>query len=668
MRSFFLLIIPVLLSGKTINAQNLISNPGFEEGLAGWSKNQNNGAIVKFIIEETDSPEGEKHLKTEVTVLGSNDWDIQQRSNEFSVNETSKDRLTFKAKSETPAAGLKVYIQKDAWMGKAFTLSDTWTTYTYEFFPNEAIKQLKFNFTDIATYHLDSIILEDITPVSTDFNTPPSCVITAPHVNAYFKVGREVVCRAYAADWGGSGTPGEISSVAFYVDDVLVGKESTTENNTYSCLWQTNAPGEFRLTAVATDTSGLRFTSAGVVVQVGTANAEAIGLSAGRGKYLGNVVRNEGVEPTFTDYWNGATSCNGGKWQTVERTRDVMNWQTGDMAYRLAADNHLPYRYHTLAWGSQYPAWITTLEPAEFQEEMEEFISAVADRYPYIDQIDVINEALPGHQEDTKYFIEGLGGAGESGYDWAVWLFKKARQYFPDSKLVLNDFAMVNSSSNIREQLLLLEVLRDSALVDGFGAQAHTFNMDHMKAADLEQNLDLMAGAGVPLYITEMDMQGVNTDETSQLLSYQALFPVLWEHPAVAGITLWGYVNGDMWQPDAGIVNADGTERSSMIWLRGYLEGQEDVGFPFAADSSEVVGLEDPEFRSPVSVFPNPSKGIINLQNNSGYAEQLSIYDFCGRRVAIFELPAYSSVQHSLSSGLYVIRFLEGGYVKLIVD
>lgn len=416
---------------------------------------------------------------------------------------------------------------------------------------------------------------------NTEFNTPPSCVITAPHVNAYYKNGNELIINAYATDIGGSGLPGEISTVEFYVDDQKIGESDTAVNNIYSYSWSAGNVGEYTINAKATDTEGKSFTSAGVMISVGTEDREVRGLSSGKGKYLGNVVRDQGIESTFTDYWNGVTSGNGGKWQTVERTRDVMRWTRGDEAYKLAKDNHLPYRYHTFAWGSQYPDWIKTLDPAEFQEEMEEFIAAAADRYPYIDQIDVINEALPGHQAATQYFIDGLGGEGESGYDWAVWMFKKAREYFPNSKLILNDFGIVSSSNNIRGALEMLQVLRDSALVDGFGAQAHHFSLDHMQPTNLKANLDLMANAGVPIYITEMDMRGQSTDELSQLASYQKLFPVLWEHPDVRGITLWGYVYGAMWVSDAGLVYSSSEERPAMEWLKGYMGQQEKVGYPF---------------------------------------------------------------------------------------
>ena len=76
-----------------------------------------------------------------------------------------------------------------------------------------------------------------------------------------------------------------------------------------------------------------------------------------------------------------------------------------------------------------------------------------------------------------------------------------------------------------------------------------------------------MAKSGVPIYVTEMDLRGKTPSETDQLNSYQASFPVYWNHPAVAGITLWGYVEGSTWATGTGLLDSDGKERSAMTWL-----------------------------------------------------------------------------------------------------
>ena len=37
-----------------------------------------------------------------------------------------------------------------------------------------------------------------------------------------------------------------------------------------------------------------------------------------------------------------------------------------------------------------------------------------------------------------------------------------------------------------------------------------------------------------------------------QLAAFQRVFPVFWEHPAVKGVTIWGYVRGFHWRNNTG--------------------------------------------------------------------------------------------------------------------
>ena len=75
-------------------------------------------------------------------------------------------------------------------------------------------------------------------------------------------------------------------------------------------------------------------------------------IAEGKEKYLGNIYSTSQL-PDFLDYWNQVTPENAGKWGSVERTRDVMNWSELDAAYALAKDNGLPFRMHVLVWGNQ---------------------------------------------------------------------------------------------------------------------------------------------------------------------------------------------------------------------------------------------------------------------------------------------------------------------------
>jgi GH35 family endo-1,4-beta-xylanase len=495
-------------------------------------------------------------------------------------------------------------------------------------------------------------------------NTPPSCVITFPHCNAYFTQGTDVTIRVYASDMGGTSVSGTVSKVEFFSDDVKLGETNTQTSNTYSFLWTGVPSGTYRITTKATDNLGAVSTSAGVILTVGAAAQSSVGLSSGKGKYLANL--NGYNRPDFLNYWNGVTAENSCKWGSVEATRDVMNWTNADKTYNFAKTNHLSFRYHAIAWGSQYPAWIKNLSPADFQAEIEEYMAAVAKRYPLIDQIDVLNENLyintynkKEHQEGTPYFRAGMGGPGVTGYDWAIWLFEKARFYFPNAKLVMNDFELESNTAGINEMLAVIKVLRDRGLIDGFGTQAHYFNLDGTSAATVQNALNSMAKSGLPIYATELDIKGSPASEANQANKYKTLLPVYWNHPAVAGITLWGYVEGTTWAAGTGILNADGTERAAMIWLKSYMESLPDVGYPFT-NSGGPNGISQFENNLSISVYPNPViSGKITLSNNSGEKiKTIEVVDLKGLIVKTLN-PDQANIEIDvldLHKGMYFLR------------
>lgn len=306
------------------------------------------------------------------------------------------------------------------------------------------------------------------------------------------------------------------------------------------------------------------------------AQAQGAPLAAGQKKFLGNIHASAQLEG-FASYWNKVTPENAGKWGEVEARRDVMDWSGVDAAYRFAKEHGFPFHYHVLVWGNQQPEWMETLPPAEQREEIEEWFAAVAARYPDADFVEVVNEPLhdPPSKDDEGggNYIDALGGNGASGWDWILESFRMARKYFPDSKLLLNDYSITNTPKDAQRYREIADLLVKENLVDGIGVQAHSFATTTETPMSVhKQSLDLLAGAGVPLYVTELDIDGP-TDQ-AQLESYRRVFPVFWEHPAVAGVTLWGFRPG-MWRTKerAYLIRKDGSERPAMAWLRGYIRG-----------------------------------------------------------------------------------------------
>ena len=61
--------------------------------------------------------------------------------------------------------------------------------------------------------------------------------------------------------------------------------------------------------------------------------------------------------------------------------------------------------------------------------------------------------------------------------------------------------------------------------------------------------------------------------DAGQLAKYQDVFPGFWEHSAVKGITLWGYIVGRDLARWHGARHHGRQERPAMTWLKGYVVG-----------------------------------------------------------------------------------------------
>jgi endo-1,4-beta-xylanase len=243
-----------------------------------------------------------------------------------------------------------------------------------------------------------------------------------------------------------------------------------------------------------------------------------------------------------------------------------MSWSGADAVAKYAASAGIPWKFHTLAWGSQYPSWITGLSQSEQLAEIEEWMDAAKAKYPDVNMIDVVNEAAPGHAPAP--FAAALGGNGSSGYDWILKCFTMARARWPNAILIYNDYNNLEQSSTLDWTVKLAAAAKAAkAPLDGIGCQSH--GLSGMNGTTLKSNLDKMAATGLPIFISEYDI--ASADDNTQANKFKDHIPVMWSHPAVAGITIWGYLNGATWISNSGLLNSSGTERASMTWLKGYI-------------------------------------------------------------------------------------------------
>lgn len=368
-------------------------------------------------------------------------------------------------------------------------------------------------------------------------------------------------------------------------------------------------------------------------------------IANGSKKFLGNIYSSSQIQD-FNKYWNQVTPENAGKWGSVENTRNVMNWTELDRAYKLAKDNGFYYKHHVLLWGNQQPSWIENLSNEDQLKEINEWFEAVATRYPDMDAIEVVNEPVndPPIGATNGNYAKALGGTGITGYDWIIEAFKLARKYFPKAKLMLNEYGIENTPNTLNKYMEIINLLKKDNLIDQVGFQAHAFST-RGSGASLKNFLDVLATTGLPLYATELDIDGPS--DKTQLDDYMKIFPVIWNHPAVQGVTLWGWRVG-LWRNDqkAYIILQNGLERPALEWLRTFV-------------TSTITSSSEEYDNEKTILFPMPmASNVLLIQSERSFSKAI-LYKMDGSKVCdlVFE-----------QSTLIFPENLSGGQYQLILQ
>jgi hypothetical protein len=145
------------------------------------------------------------------------------------------------------------------------------------------------------------------------------------------------------------------------------------------------------------------------------------------------------------------------------------------------------------------------------------------------------------------------------------------------------------------EYLKIINILKRENLIDVVGLQAHAFefipnnpNVPSIPGHPYEPvedmavhkaNLERLAATGVPIQVTELDLDGFAVDgvpgDEMQLEYYRRVVPTFWEHPSVEGITLWGWRQPNHWRnaQNAPIILSNGTLKPAAHWLFNYVRG-----------------------------------------------------------------------------------------------
>lgn len=275
--------------------------------------------------------------------------------------------------------------------------------------------------------------------------------------------------------------------------------------------------------------------------------------------FVGNNANTRHIREDFSVYWNQLTPEFQGFWGQVENIRGQNDWQYLDTLYQFAEQHNLPVKAHALISQDFAPAWLSSLPPALFAEEMETWIQDYCARYPNTPMINVVYNAMPGHSS-TAVFAKALGE------DWVVQSFKWAREHCPNSVLILDDYALLSTDTDAFIDWAAPVIL--SGFVDAIGTQAQS--LENVDTSVIAANLDKLATLGLPIYISQWEI--AEEDDAQQLTIMQQQLPIFYNHPSVAGITYWGYVENQQFTQNVYLLNEDDSPRPALTWLQTYLE------------------------------------------------------------------------------------------------
>jgi GH35 family endo-1,4-beta-xylanase len=236
------------------------------------------------------------------------------------------------------------------------------------------------------------------------------------------------------------------------------------------------------------------------------------------------------------------------KWRQWEENRE-----RALQAVRWLKNNDIRLRGHTLVW----PSWRKSPSQVKAFENDREGLRALIDNHIRdevtatrgdIHDWDVLNEVYKNHD-----IVDILGELAM--VEW----FKTSRAHDNKPTLYINDYGILAGGGTDRAHQDAYEktiryLIDNGAPIGGIGFQGH-FGSRLTPPEKLLQILDRFALLGKRLKVTEFDV--LVRDEALQADYTRDFLTVLFSHPAVDGVVMWGFWEGRHYAPQAALWRKD---------------------------------------------------------------------------------------------------------------
>ncbi len=250
-------------------------------------------------------------------------------------------------------------------------------------------------------------------------------------------------------------------------------------------------------------------------------------------------------------------------WHRTERVKNKPDFAMADKMYDWCEDNGLPIRGHCIFWGSNIKrrmmTWAHDTNDTELREMIKRRAREVTSRYKgRIKEYDLNNEMV-----HHRYFRNRLG-------DIVRDMAYSAKQGDPDAVLYVNDFNIFTNDALDEYAKSIKDLLDRGIPIGGIGIQGHLVgrvDFRHIWGA-----LDTLAQFGLPLRITEIDIEVDDQQLKAKVL--EEFYRVCFAHPAVVGITMWGFWESTHWIPKSALWQKDWTPWPAALAYQGLVHDE----------------------------------------------------------------------------------------------
>ena len=225
-----------------------------------------------------------------------------------------------------------------------------------------------------------------------------------------------------------------------------------------------------------------------------------------------------------------------------------------DLCVEFCEEKGIEPKCHCLNYDLFLPNWLWGKSVEEQKASLVRRFREIAQRYAHrIPSFEVTNETFAPHFDSpncSAFFHED---------DFVEWSFRQADRFFPNNRLIINDYALFDGFYRGNRSAYYMQIERMNRMgirCESVGMQFHSFfpREEEVKMAQTRYNplhlyrvLDTYAKLGKKLQITEMTLSayGDSTeDEQVQAELLRWVYSVFFSHPAMEAIIYWNLVDG----------------------------------------------------------------------------------------------------------------------------